>query len=475
MSIFQRYFFLTLVLVVAVSDTAIGQQPMAAELLLPFDVKATAQGLEVLSYHEAEAYCRKLTEIELISGRLPRGWRYTLPTEAQWEYACRAGTTTAYSFGDDASQLFYDNTWKIGEQYAHAVEGRKPNSWGLYDMHGNGWEWCRNGYADRVTGGNDPLQTMAVDHHVLRGGFFVNGPTFARAASRDSGRSDYRAYATGFRVVCEPAFDVENSIGMKLANIPAGKFQMGTPRPDFIPKFEAYPEEEHAVEISKPFGIGAYEVTQAQYRRVMSKNGSYFQQKNARNDGFTLGDLNTDDFPADRVSWDAAVEFCEKLSSLDAERQAERRYRLTTEAEWEYACRARTNTLYNFGESLNGIDSNVDGSGGAWPYQSPSESRKTEGPNLQRPTTVGSYKPNAWGLYDMHGNIAEWCHDWYREYYSGSYVDPVGPSSSERNERVVRGGSWNNGASGACSAARTSGKPDSAVFTNGLRVVCEFE
>ena len=182
-----------------------------------------------ISWDDAEAYCARLTEIERLAGQLPRGWRYSLPTEAQWEYACRAGTTTAYSFGDDESQLgeyawFYDNTWEIGEQYAHAVREKEPNPWGLYDMHGNVWEWCRDGYADRLIGGSDPLQTISVNNRVLRGGFWVNGASFTRAASRDSGRPDYRAYVTGFRVVCvEDPFqnrDIENSHGTQQLDVP---------------------------------------------------------------------------------------------------------------------------------------------------------------------------------------------------------------------------------------------------------------
>ncbi len=182
-----------------------------------------------ISWDDAEAFCTKLTEIERISGRLPQGWKYTLPTEAQWEYACRAGTTTAYNFGDDVSQLgdhawFHKNTYEIGEKYAHEVRMKEPNPWGLYDMHGNVSEWCRDGYADRIIGGSDPLQTITVDQRVLRGGFWVNSASYTRAASREDTRPDYRAYVAGFRVACVEDHsqdrDIKNSNGTQQLDVP---------------------------------------------------------------------------------------------------------------------------------------------------------------------------------------------------------------------------------------------------------------
>lgn len=114
-----------------------------------------------VSWDDALEFCRKLTEREHSAGRLPQGWEYTLPTEAQWEHGCRARTETSYSFGDDESQLgdyawYRGNAGDAGEKYVHPIGQKKPNPWGLFDMHGNAWEWCRDSYADDLPGGRDP-------------------------------------------------------------------------------------------------------------------------------------------------------------------------------------------------------------------------------------------------------------------------------------------------------------------------------
>ena len=159
-----------------------------------------------ITHPEAEAYCEKLTEIERTAGRLPTGWKYTLPTEAQWEYACRAGTMTKYSFGDDESKLgdyawFNKNASNLDEIYAHAVGVKKPNPWGLFDMHGNVYEWCQDWYADKLLGGIDPVGTSAVDRRVLRGGSWFYLAKGSRSANRNSWRPTVRYIVNGFRVV----------------------------------------------------------------------------------------------------------------------------------------------------------------------------------------------------------------------------------------------------------------------------------
>ena len=114
-----------------------------------------------ITWNDAMDFCRKLTERERRAGRLSNAWEYTLPTEAQWERACRAGTETRYCFGDDASKLseyawFYDNSYKVGDNHLHAVGAKKANRWGIHDMHGNVCEWCRDHYVEKLPGGRDP-------------------------------------------------------------------------------------------------------------------------------------------------------------------------------------------------------------------------------------------------------------------------------------------------------------------------------
>ena len=162
-----------------------------------------------VSWEEATAFVAKLTTQERQAGRLPAGSRYTLPTEAQWEYACRAGTQTAYGFGRDASRLSEYDWWGgiIGdgsaktEQYAHEVGLKKANAWGLHDMHGNVGEWCRDWYQETLPGGADPERATQASRRVIRGGSWLNRAVRCRAADRISGEPGIRSYNLGFRVV----------------------------------------------------------------------------------------------------------------------------------------------------------------------------------------------------------------------------------------------------------------------------------
>jgi sulfatase modifying factor 1 len=168
---------------------------------------------------EALEFCHKFTDLERKAGRLPEAWEYTLPTEAQWEYACRAGTTTRFSFGDDASELatyawfgrvYGEDGLQVvtDDVYAHEVGLKKPNPWGLHDMHGNVWEWCRDWYSVTIDGGMDPTGPDKGSERVMRGGSFFEPSPAVRSARRDgpmaakrnSGRQNY----VGFRVACSP-------------------------------------------------------------------------------------------------------------------------------------------------------------------------------------------------------------------------------------------------------------------------------
>jgi formylglycine-generating enzyme required for sulfatase activity len=239
--------------------------------------------------------------------------------------------------------------------------------------------------------------------------------------------------------------EITNSIGMRLALIPAGKFSMGSPESEEDHRDSEY---QHQVWITKAFYLGVYEVTQEEYERVMRTNPSYFSAGGSGK-GRVSG-MDTSRFPVEGVSWEDAVEYCRKLSALPAESSAGRDYRLPTEAEWEYACRAGTTTPFHFGLQLNGREANCNAG-----YPNDPDGTDREGPYLGRTTTVGSYQPNAFGLYDMHGNVWEWCQDFYKaEYYRRSPLnDPQGPASVPSwvaPFRVFRGGGW---AHNACRAA----------------------
>ena len=235
--------------------------------------------------------------------------------------------------------------------------------------------------------------------------------------------------------------EVINSNGMKLVLIPKGTFMMGSPESE-----EGHEEDEvrHEVTISQDYYLGVYEVTQAQYEKVMGGNPSYYQGAKVDNQNAEL--------PVDSVSWDEAVEFCKKLSELPEEKKAGRVYRLPTEAEWEYACRATSETVYSFDDERGLLPEY------GWFDRNGSD----------RTHTVGLLEPNRWGLYDMHGNVWEWCSDWYGEYPAGAVIDPSGPKES--GGRVNRGGSWNNTAESCRSANRFRDGPSDRYRLLGFRV-----
>jgi uncharacterized protein (TIGR02996 family) len=248
-----------------------------------------------------------------------------------------------------------------------------------------------------------------------------------------------------------------NSIGMQMALIRPGVFWMGSPRRER----HRYDDEDprHRVEITQPFYLGAHEVTQAQYQQVMGNNPAYFQAGGEGGD--RVKRKNTSNFPVENVSWRDAIAFCKKLSKLSAEKKARRVYRLPSEAEWEYACRAGTTTPFHFGSSSSSTQANFDGT----PYGDGKPGR-----NLRRTCPVGSYPPNAFGLYDMHGNVWEWCHDWFDVHYypTSPAQDPLGPEEGE--ERMLRGGSYFYIASSCRAAIRFGREPNHRSSLNGFRV-----
>jgi formylglycine-generating enzyme required for sulfatase activity len=222
--------------------------------------------------------------------------------------------------------------------------------------------------------------------------------------------------------------------------IPAGTFTMGSPDSE-----EGHFKDEgpqHRVTV-QGFYIGKYEVTQEQYQAVMGTNPSEFNGNNR---------------PVERVSWNDAVEFCRKLSQMTG-----RKYRLPTEAEWEYACRAGTTTPFAFGSSLSSDQANFNG---GYPYGD-----AAEGVYQNKTMSVGSFQPNAFGLYDMHGNVWEWCEDYYHSSYVGAPTNGSAWLSGDSSDRVLRGGSWSLYAPFLRSAFRNRNGSGIRDLNGGFRVV----
>ncbi len=394
-----------------------------------------------VSFNDATAFCRWLGRKE--------GKQYRLPSEAQWEYACRAGTSTRWWCGDDAEGLAqaanvadaafkakFPNTDCIkasdGYVFTSPVASFRANPLGLYDMHGNAWQWCADWYDAAyydVSPPEDPDGPASGARRALRGGCF--GPSDARSASRGRSPPDARLPNTGFRVtltlpgslarksVQTPAVaagqkqitvDLGHGVNLELVLIPAGEFLMGSGSSDKHADSREKPQ--HRVRIVRPFYLGKYSVTQQQGQAVMGSNPSHI--KGSKN-------------PVEQVSWDDCQEFLEKLNAKSVAPKG-MRFQLPSETQWEYACRAGSTTTYCFG------DSDDQRSDYAW------VDRATAHP-------VGQKKPNTWGLYDMHGSMLEWCADFYdADYYGKSPTDePAGPASGFF--RVIRGGpsAWRYG------------------------------
>ncbi|MDJ0796110.1 MAG: formylglycine-generating enzyme family protein [Calothrix sp. MO_167.B12] len=244
-----------------------------------------------------------------------------------------------------------------------------------------------------------------------------------------------------------------------MVQIPGGSFTMGSPAGKLLGLLKGeegrYDNEspQHRVTI-QPFYMGRYVVTQAQYQAIMGKNPSYFKGEKR---------------PVERVSWNHAVEFCQQLSQRTGHT-----YRLPSEAEWEYACRAGTNTPFYFGETITTDLANYRGAD--WDYEGRiypgNYGQGPKGKCRRQTTPVGIFPPNAFGLYDIHGNVWEWCQDTWHINYNGAPMNGSAWINNGNNYRVLRGGSWVNNPEVCRSANRDWINPDYVNNVVGLRVVC---
>ncbi|MBF0397211.1 MAG: SUMF1/EgtB/PvdO family nonheme iron enzyme [Desulfobacterales bacterium] len=331
--------------------------------------------VENVSWHDAQKFISKLNEKEKTKN-------YRLPEEAEWEYGARAGTSTAYFWGDkpDCKKANYGNGWSdecegVNPGRAMNVKSFSPNAWGLYDMHGNVWEWCHD-KAD----GNEQYKLIATDGKgslLIRGGGCGSSAEDCRSANRAGSEAGFLPNKSdiGFRLACSSghfkasleqklkAGDLSepNSIGMVFAYIPQSTQQEG-------------------------FWMQTTEVTQSQWKAVMGNNPSHFQDCG-------------DSCPVEQVSWNDVQVFISRLN----EKENTNNFRLPIDAEWTYAARAGTETAYFWGDRADCKKANFGNT--HWNDECKGVNHGT--------MKVKSFSPNAWGLYDMHGNVWEWCEDLY--------------------------------------------------------------
>ncbi len=239
------------------------------------------------------------------------------------------------------------------------------------------------------------------------------------------------------------AQDLGNGVTLEIVQIPGGKFLMGSPAGEKERQSDEGPQ--HPVTVPG-FFMGKYEVTQAQYQAIMGNNPSEFKGEKR---------------PVEKVSWNDAVEFCKRLSQKTG-----RTYRLPSEAEWEYAARAGTTTPFYFGETITTDLANYDGT--------KTYASGPKGQYRQQTTNVGSFPPNAFGLYDMHGLVWEWCQDDWHDNYQGTPTDGSAwlTSGSTNVQKLLRGGSWSIDPGNCRSAVRVGNYPDLRDDDLGFRVVC---
>jgi formylglycine-generating enzyme required for sulfatase activity len=247
--------------------------------------------------------------------------------------------------------------------------------------------------------------------------------------------------------------DLANDTQLEMMLIPGGTFLMGSPESEEGRYSDESPQHEVTIE---PFFMGKYQVTQEQWRfvaqlpqvnRELEQDPSYFKGDNR---------------PVEQVSWEDAVEFCDRLSQYTG-----RTYRLPSEAEWEYACRAGTKTPFHFGDNITTDLVNYDGT---YPYKS-----APKGKYREQTTDVGTFPPNAFGLYDMHGNLDEWClDDWHENYIDAPTDGSAWNSQSGSNTKLLRGGSWCSDARYCRSAYRNWYSRDNRNAYCGFRVVSSF-
>jgi formylglycine-generating enzyme required for sulfatase activity len=397
-----------------------------------------------VDWDTAVEFCKWLSSKE--------GRSYRLPSEAEWEHACRAETQTKYWWGDNWKEcmVVYREVGYFIIRYPFpqiAIPGTFPaNPWGLYEISGNAYEWTLDWYDPKYyfnSPGLDPKGPKRGKEKIMRGGWlgtqglgvqctfrFFEDPKFTFGGIRlvceidkaflTNVPREYTQEAEGSpippKVKVQPGLkyqevELATDVKLRMVSIPQGKFLMGSDVNKKMGKEGLHEFPQTPVELTKCFYIGVYEITQQQFEAVLGFNPSEFKSPKQ---------------PVENISYNESLAFCKKLTDLHRKVGAipkDATYRLPTEAEWEYTCRAGTDTRYYYG------DSEKDLHWFAW-YDV-----------IGGPHEVGSKLPNAWGLYDMHGNVWEWCEDHHWK-YPGDRVSNPRHKRPQGVGRMARGGGW---------------------------------
>jgi formylglycine-generating enzyme required for sulfatase activity len=474
-----------------------------------------------VNWHDAMEYVSWLSR--------KTGLEYSLPSEAQWEYAARAGTTSSRFWGEDrdsacgyanaadqtAKEQYPDwTTHECRDGYVHTapVGSFRANGFGLHDIVGNVWEWVEDCYNDSYIGApsdGSAWTTGECSFRVLRGASWYGIPSYFRTADRLKRIvSSFRGHDIGFRVtralapplvperpsVAEPAVGVYPSTrppGETLRDcaecpemvvIPAGSFMMGSPasetqREQVPAEYALWPRPQHRVTITRAFALGKHEVTRAEFAAFVSATGQRtgnscwtyesgtWEWRDGR-DWRTAGYGQGDREPVVCVSWEDAQEYVRWLS-----RKTGQDYRLPSEAEWEYAARAGTTKARFWGNEPDSACryANVHDRTSKAEHQFDwSHHDCRDG----YPTTaaVGSFQANRFGLHDVLGNVWEWVEDCWNEGYDGAPTGGSAWTSGDCSRRVLRGGSWSNPPWSVVSAGRDWIVPVARTSILGFRV-----
>jgi formylglycine-generating enzyme required for sulfatase activity len=477
-----------------------------------------------VSWQDAVAFCQWLSEKERIT--------YRLPTEAEWEYACRAGSQTRFGFGDDLS-LLRDHAWceSQGGWSTKAVGQKKSNRFGLFDMHGNVWEWCHDGFGSYR---NAPeVNPVGPNHSAMRGGSFDNPASSVRSANRnDSGVPNGRTYSVGFRIVrtleqprhqptsftwpedqpaaaiapfggeearqhqeawakhlgvpVEKEFDLGNGMKLEMVLVPPGEFLMGSSdaeRARLMKEAKAINEKyviglipsegpQHRVRITRPFWMGRLEVTLAQFRRFVEETD---YKTEAETDGIGGYDYVGGRWKQDpQFVWNGELEFPQSDSSPVVEvswndATAFCLWLTKKQNGWRFALPSEAQWEYACRAGTTATWHFGDSDDSLFEYAWVVGNSN----NSTRP--VGQLQPNPFGLYDTYGNACEWCADWFSaDYYAISPADdPAGPDSGLN--RIIRGGGRSHRLS-QCRTAYRYNRPQAYRFSSlGFRLAATMD